>query len=224
MLLAPVAPIAAGILSTVEYASVAVITMSLAAGSIRAPRRGTGFLVPRTSSIDGLPSLITGCTYLDLKWPHLGRAEDELVRASVGRFGDDRHLVLDDEQLSASVFGELAQVLDIRGAPLDTSVTRWDRAFPQYRPGHLIRVANVEEEVAALDGLAVAGAALRGVGIPACIGSGRSAARLVLGSLSGGRAGAGGPGGTGGTGGSGGTGTRDARSGRPRDGTVTAGR
>ena len=64
-------------------------------------------------------------------------------------------------------------------------VTRWDRAFPQYRVGHLIRVAQVEEEVAGLGGLAVAGAALRGVGIPACIGSGRSAARLVLGSLSG---------------------------------------
>jgi oxygen-dependent protoporphyrinogen oxidase len=204
VLLAPVAPTAAGILSTVEYASVAVITMSLAAGSIRGPRRGTGFLVPRTSSIDGLPSLITGCTYLDLKWPHLGRADDELVRASVGRFGDDRHLVLDDEQLSASVFGELACVLDIRGAPLDTSVTRWDRAFPQYRPGHLIRVAKVEEEVAALDGLAVAGASLRGVGIPACIGSGRSAARMVLESLSAGRAG--------------GPGTRDATPGVPETG------
>ncbi len=186
VLLAPVAPTAAGILSTVEYASVAVITMSLAAGSIRAHRRGTGFLVPRTSAIDGLPALITGCTYLDLKWPHLGRPDDELVRVSAGRFGDDRHLLLDDDQLSASAFGELAHVLDIRGAPLETSVTRWDRAFPQYRPGHLIRVAKVEEEVAALGGLAVAGAALRGVGIPGCVGSGRSAARLVLGSLSGG--------------------------------------
>ena len=136
----------------------------------------------------------------------------------MGRFGDDRHLMLDDEQLRASVFGELARVLDIRGVPLDTSVTRWDRAFPQYRPGHLIRVAKVEEEVAALDGLAVAGAALRGVGIPACIGSGRSAARLVLESLSGGRAGAGGPSGTGGTGGPSGTGTRDATPGVPETG------
>ena len=117
VLLAPLAPTAAGILSTVQYASVAVITMSLAPGSIRAPRRGTGFLVPRTSTVDGLPALITGCTYLDVKWPHLADPDDELVRVSVGRFGDDRHLALDDDQLSASVFGELARMLDIRGAP-----------------------------------------------------------------------------------------------------------
>ena len=92
----------------------------------------------------------------------------------MGRFGDDRHLLLDDDQLGTSVFGELAHVLDIRGAPLDTLITRWDRAFPQYRPGHLLRVAKVEEELATLGGLAVAGAALRGVGIPAAIGSGRT--------------------------------------------------
>jgi oxygen-dependent protoporphyrinogen oxidase len=47
----------------------------------------------------------------------------------------------------------------------------------------LIRVAQVEQEVAALDGMAVAGAAYRGVGIPACVGSGRAAARQVLDSL-----------------------------------------
>ena len=45
-------------------------------------------------------------------------------------------------------------------------MTRWDRAFPQYEVGHLLRVARVEEEVAALGGLAVAGAALRGRGHP----------------------------------------------------------
>ncbi len=185
VLLAPHAPVAAGILSAIEYASVAVITLSLPRGSIRARRSGTGFLVPRTSTIEGRPALITGCTYLDLKWPHLARPGDELVRVSVGRFGDDRHMVLDDDELGASAFGELAHLLDIRGTPLDSAVTRWTRAFPQYRVGHLIRVAKVEEDVAALDGMAVAGAALRGVGIPACIGSGRNAARRVFASLTG---------------------------------------
>jgi len=63
-------------------------------------------------------------------------------------------------------------------------VTRWDEAFPQYEVGHLIRVGYIEEHLAALPTVAVAGAALRGVGIPACIGSGRAAARRVLASLS----------------------------------------
>ncbi len=57
-------------------------------------------------------------------------------------------------------------------------MTRYDQAFPQYRVGHLIRVASIEKAVADLGGIAVAGAAYRGVGIPACIASGRTAARV----------------------------------------------
>jgi oxygen-dependent protoporphyrinogen oxidase len=184
-LLAPHAPVAAAMLGTVGYASVAVVTLALPEGSVRTPLRGTGFLVPRTSTLDGRPALITGCTYLGRKWPHLVRPGDELIRASVGRFGDDRHTSLGDDELVASVLGELALLLDVRGHPLDTLVTRWERSFPQYEVGHLVRVDRIERALVAVPGLDVAGAALRGVGIPACIGSGRDAARRVLASLGG---------------------------------------
>jgi protoporphyrinogen/coproporphyrinogen III oxidase len=183
VLLAPFAPMAAGLLSTVEYASVAVITMSLPPGSIGAARSGTGFLVPRSSTIGGRRPLITGCTYLDRKWPHLQRPDDELLRVSVGRFGDERYADLDDEELESAALRELTELLDVRSDPAETVVTRWNRAFPQYQVGHLLKVAQVETETASLNGIAVAGAALRGVGIPACIGSGRNAARQVLDSL-----------------------------------------
>ena len=185
VLLAPHAPKAAATLGDVRYASVAVVTLALPAGSVGAPLRGTGFLVPRTSTLDGRPALITGCTYLGRKWPHLARPGDELIRASVGRFGDDRHTTLGDDELVASALGELGTLLDVRGDPLDTLVTRWDRSFPQYEVGHLARVDRIEKDLVALPGLDLAGAALRGVGIPACIGSGRDAARRVLASLGG---------------------------------------
>ena len=185
VLLAPHAPVAAGVLSTVRYASVAVVTLALPEGSVRTPLRGTGFLVPRASTVDGRPSLITGCTYLGRKWPHLARPGDELIRASVGRFDDDRHTSLGDDELVASVLGELATLLDLRGHPLDALVTRWERSFPQYEVDHMIRVDRIEKALAPLPGLDVAGAALRGVGIPACIGSGRDAARRVLAFLGG---------------------------------------
>jgi oxygen-dependent protoporphyrinogen oxidase len=172
-------------LSTITYASVAVVTLSIPAGAIRAPLSGTGFLVPRTSEVDGRPTLITGCTYLGRKWPHLARPGDELIRASVGRFGDERHRGLDDEELCSSVLGELAVMLDLRGTPLEWRVSRWEGAFPQYQVGHLIKVGMIEQEVGSLGGLALAGAAYSGVGIPACIASGRAAARRVLASVSG---------------------------------------
>ncbi len=183
VLLAPHAPEAAGILSSIRYASVAVVTLAFPDGVVVAPLTGTGFLVPRTSLIDGRPALMTGATYLSRKWPHLARPGDELIRASVGRFGDERHAGMDDDELTASVRGELARYLGIRDAPTESLVTRWDHAFPQYEVGHLLRVARIEQAVSALDRVAVAGAALRGVGIPACIGSGRSAGRRVLAAL-----------------------------------------
>jgi oxygen-dependent protoporphyrinogen oxidase len=183
VLLAVHAPAAAGMLSTFEYASVAVVTMAVKDDAVGRPLVGTGFLVPRTTTIDGHPALMTGCTYLSRKWPHLARPDDELLRVSVGRFHDERADQLGDEELAASAFAELAPVLGLRGAPLESRVTRWTAAFPQYRVGHLIRVGTVEKAVAELPGMAVAGAAYRGVGIPACIGSGRAAARTVLRSL-----------------------------------------
>ena len=185
VLLAPHAPAAAGMLSGIRYASVAVLTFALPEGSVGRPLRGTGFLVPRASTVGGRPALITGCTYLGRKWPHLARAGDELIRASVGRFGDERHTSMDDGQLVDAVLAELATLLGLDSPPLEARVTRWEGAFPQYEVGHLIRVTRIEEDLAALPALAVAGAALRGVGIPACIGSGRAAARTVRASLAG---------------------------------------
>jgi oxygen-dependent protoporphyrinogen oxidase len=183
VLLAPHAPVAADTLATIRYASVAVVTLSFPEGAVRRPMRGTGFLVPRTTVVAGRPPLITGVTYLARKWPHLARPGDELIRASVGRFGDERHIVLDDAELTASVLGELRRFLDVDHAPLETMVTRWEESLPQYEVGHLIRVGRIEAAVAELDGVAVAGAALQGVGIPACIASGRAAGRRILSSL-----------------------------------------
>jgi len=183
VLLAAHAPVAAGMLSAIQYASVGVVTLSVPEGSIPGPLRGTGFLVPRTSVLEGRPSLVTGVTYLDQKWPHLARPGDHLIRASVGRFGDARHTDLDDDELVASVLGELAVLLDLHVRPTHTLVTRWDDAFPQYEVGHLIRVGRIDKAMAELGTVAVAGAALRGVGIPACIASGRAAGRRILGAL-----------------------------------------
>jgi oxygen-dependent protoporphyrinogen oxidase len=62
---------------------------------------------------------------------------------------------------------------------VDTRVTRWGGALPQYTVGHLDRVAAIRTSVAAQSGLAVCGAAYDGVGIPACIATARAAADQV---------------------------------------------
>ena len=51
--------------------------------------------------------------------------------------------------------------------------------MPQYVLGHNARLARIDQRVAAHSGLALLGAAYRGVGIPDCIESGAAAARRV---------------------------------------------
>jgi oxygen-dependent protoporphyrinogen oxidase len=97
----------------------------------------------------------------------------------VGRQGDDRAGALDDGELVAQCLTELGPLLGLHGRPLETRVTRWPDGFPQYAVGHLGRVRAMEAAAAALPSLALAGAALHGVGIPACIGSGRRAGGAV---------------------------------------------
>jgi oxygen-dependent protoporphyrinogen oxidase len=171
----------AGLLRGIDYASVALVTLRLPADGLGAPLVGTGFLVPRRSKrrdhADGWA--VTACTYLSQKWPHLAREGEVLLRASLGRSGDTRVGQWDDETVVARVWDELTALIGLSGAPLETLVTRFDRAFPQYRVHHLMRTAGIEAAAARLGGLSVAGAAYHGVGIPACIGSGRAAARLL---------------------------------------------
>jgi oxygen-dependent protoporphyrinogen oxidase len=186
-LLAGHAPRAASILGAIRHSSVSVVTLSIPSAAIRSELIGTGFLVPRTSPVGGRTALVTGATYLTRKWAGLARPGDELIRLSVGRYGDDRPDSMDDDELTTAAVGDLTRILDIVGPPRASLVTRWDGAFPQYTPGHLERIDRVEAAVAELPGIGVAGSAYRGVGIPAVIGSGRAAARAVLQSLDGAR-------------------------------------
>ena len=179
---------AATLLRGIDYSTVATVTLVYPETARQPDWEGTGLLVPHgTPTPPALgtdePFLVTACTYLSTKWPHLARPGEVLLRASVGRFGDDRPAALSDETLEARVTGELAFLLGLEGEPLRSQVTRWPAAFPQYRVHHLLRVAGIESATRRLPALAVAGASLRGVGIPACIASGRAAARAVLGAM-----------------------------------------
>jgi oxygen-dependent protoporphyrinogen oxidase len=55
--------------------------------------------------------------------------------------------------------------------------------MPQYHVGHLDLVARINTRCQAIPGLALAGNAYDGVGIPACIHSGEVAAERLLGSV-----------------------------------------
>ena len=174
----PGASAAAAALAEIRYASMAIVTLAYPAGAFRGSPAGSGFLVP---AVDG--HAIKAVTFSTVKWPHLGQSGLHIVRCSVGRLGDEAVLQRDDADLAGLAAADLAVATGVRGAPVDTRVTRWGGGLPQYSVGHLDRVARIRAGVAAQPGLAVCGAAYDGVGIPACIGSARLAADQVLGYL-----------------------------------------
>jgi oxygen-dependent protoporphyrinogen oxidase len=121
---------------------------------------------------------MTAGTFVSAKWPDRTPAGRVMIRCSSGRFGDDRHLDLDDAALVDRLHDELTRAVDLRGAPpLEWRVDRWPRSFPQAEPGHLARVARIEETLPPQ--VFVAGAAYRGVGIASCIRQAREIAERV---------------------------------------------
>lgn len=152
-------------LAAIPHASVALVTLAYR-GS--APS-GSGFLVPR---VDG--RLMTACSFASNKWPHWSPGPGTMVlRVSAGRAGDHRAMAMSDDDLVAALHAELGEVLGLTAPPIEARVTRWVDGFPQYEPGHSARVARIE--AALPPHVRMAGAALYGVGIPACIASGRAA-------------------------------------------------
>lgn len=170
------APAAAKMLATIEYASVAQVTVELPAASVDPVLDASGILFPR---VDG--GVMTASTWFSTKWAHYAKPGHVLIRLTSGRFGDERAFDFSDDDLAAHLVSELGALIDITAPPTATRVHRWHHAFPQYTPGHADRVDGIFDSLAAdAPHLHLVGAAYRGIGVPACIDSGRSLAAALL--------------------------------------------
>jgi oxygen-dependent protoporphyrinogen oxidase len=176
-LLAPHAPYAASELAAITYASMAIVSIALPRHGL--PQlSGSGFLVPPVED-----RAVKASTFSTNKWRWVADAAPDLfiLRASLGRVGEEAVLQRSDEDLKRLVLGDLADALGGQlPIPVESHVQRWGGALPQYAVGHVDRVARIRAAVAQVPALALAGAAYEGVGIPACIASGRAAADAVL--------------------------------------------
>ena len=155
----------------IPYGSSAIVTLAYPASSVARPLDGYGYVVPR---VEG--SEVLACTWSSSKWE--GRAPDHhaLIRVYLGRFGRRDVTADPDEALVAAARREVIEMLGADADPILARVRRWPRSMPQYVLGTVERRAVIERRVNEHPGLAVAGAAYRGVGIPDCIASGEAAA------------------------------------------------
>jgi protoporphyrinogen/coproporphyrinogen III oxidase len=163
----------------IEYASSAIIVTGHHLKDVAHPLDAFGLVIPHLER-----RRIIAVSFLSRKFPARAPEGDVLLRTFVGGAMQPELLDCDDDQLVRLVRDELQQLLGVRGKPTVCVVTRYDRAMPQYHVGHEQRVAGIEAAVEAHPGIALAGNAYHGVGLPDAIHSGQQAADQIFASLS----------------------------------------
>jgi len=158
-------------LGAIEYSSSITVGLGYDGDVRQSLPPGFGFLVPRSEG-----KRLVAATFVHNKFPHRAPEDRALLRCFFAGVNAESVWSLAEDQIIGIVRNELQQILGLRAEPLFARVYRWKSAMAQYGVGHLDRLDRIERLRRQLPGLALAGNAYRGIGVPDCIRSGRAAA------------------------------------------------
>jgi oxygen-dependent protoporphyrinogen oxidase len=174
-LLAGLDPGIAHTISTIPYVPLTVAHLGFDLAAVPRPLDGYGFLIPRRENRRLLGVLWASSIFS-------GRAPEGKVLLSTMAGGalDPWTARLGADELVQVVRGELEATMGVRGEPELVQLFRWERAVPQYTPGHLARLRSIDKRLGDHPGLFLTGNAFRGVSINDCIHSGKETAARVV--------------------------------------------
>jgi oxygen-dependent protoporphyrinogen oxidase len=117
------------------------------------------------------------------KWPERAPQGRVLLRGFLGGPRDQEVLAKSDDELIELAQTQMVDLIGVKpdARPRYAKIFRWEGGMPQYTLGHLDRVDEIERLQAGVTGLALAGNAYRGVGVPNALESGERAVTKVLG-------------------------------------------
>lgn len=165
-------------LKDIGYSSSATVVLKYDREVRAALPPGFGFLVPRTEG-----RRLLGTTFVHNKFPYRMPADGAVLRCFLGGTRDPSIVEASDREIQGIVSSEIAEILKIRSQPVLTRIHRWEKAMAQYGLGHQERIKRIRALIAGMAGLALAGNAYAGIGVPDCIRSGSEAASKVLAEL-----------------------------------------
>jgi len=163
-------------LAAITYTGSLILALAYRREDVGHRLNGSGCVVP---GVEGSPFLAV--SFSSQKYPHLAPEDHVLIRVFAGGARRPDLVSLEDAQVVRLLREEVEKLLEIHGQPVHHWLFRWSQAMPQYEVGHGDRLRRINERLTAWPGLALAGNAYRGVGIPHCIHSGQQAARKALG-------------------------------------------
>ncbi|HZQ95880.1 MAG TPA: protoporphyrinogen oxidase [Candidatus Sulfotelmatobacter sp.] len=164
-------PELAGEVAGIQYSSSITVGLGYDHEVRQALPPGFGFLVPR-----GEGKRLLAATFVHNKFPYRAPQDRALLRCFFAGSNAESVWPYSDDQIIGIVRNELQQIIGLRAEPLFARVYKWKSAMAQYGVGHLERLERIEQLRRQLPGLALAGNALRGIGVPDCVRSGRDAA------------------------------------------------
>ncbi|MDO5308930.1 MAG: protoporphyrinogen oxidase [Planctomycetia bacterium] len=172
------APELAQLYRQTEYTSVAIVHVAYRNEQITRPVKAMGFVVPSSEG----SGVIAG-SFSSYKYPTRAPKDTTLLRLFLGGSRAPEVMSLSDEQLVERVQRQMETLLGVSGAPVALDVARFPHSMPQYYLGRLQWRERLDAALANSHGIALAGAALDGVGLPACVKSGYDAAHKTLNDL-----------------------------------------
>jgi protoporphyrinogen/coproporphyrinogen III oxidase len=163
-LLRDVNPAFESLLSPVEYAPVAIISLGYRREAVAHSLNGFGFLVPRSAGLR-----VLGTVWNSSLFPGRVPNGHVLLTSFVGGATDPQAAILSPENLVTLVHQQVAPLLTISKTPVCCNVQIHRRALPQYNLGHADRLAAIERLRGDFPNLWLTGNYLRGVSIGACL-------------------------------------------------------
>lgn len=152
------------LLSSIDYAPVAVVSLGYRKKDVGHSLNGFGFLVPRSARLR-----VLGSVWNSSLFPGRAPEGQALLTSFVGGATDPAAAMLQPQELVSLIHSEISPLLSITGEPVFSNVTIWPRALPQYNLGHAGCLARIEQLRAQFPGLWLAGNYLRGPAIGSCV-------------------------------------------------------
>jgi oxygen-dependent protoporphyrinogen oxidase len=179
-LLAQLDPSFESLLSPIEYAAVAVVSLAYRKSDVDHSLEGFGFLVPRSTGLR-----VLGTVWNSSLFP--GRAPEGhvLLTSFVGGTTDPSAAKLNQQELVTLVHREISPILSIKSEPAFSNVTIWPRALPQYNLGHADRLSAISQHLSDFNGIKLVGNYLQGPAIGSCVEQALAVAEEVRSTLAG---------------------------------------
>jgi oxygen-dependent protoporphyrinogen oxidase len=163
-LVAPLSEDLSRLLKEITYPPLAIVYLSYDEDAIRTSLRGFGFLVAPSEKVN-----ILGCVWNSSLFKGRAPQGKVLLTVFIGGARNPEVVRLGDAELVSIAHGELQKILHIEREPHPVSITRHERAIPQYNLGHAERVRSIESLLADIPGLSLACNYLHGVSTGDCI-------------------------------------------------------